>query len=213
MKKALSTQLALGIALCLLALLLTACGESNSVSATATPTAVPTTRATSSPTPTPTIASTPTPTPTPQGKALADGGTQNYHNSYFAFNYPANWTKTQESDTTVLLTAPGDQETSIDAEKLAGMPTSDSLDPLKNNLQEDTLVKQAASPGAIKQQTFNNISWWTTRIQVSRDGKALYYDIAYGQDQASLYKLEVCEGSGGYDGLFDTVLDSFQPNA
>lgn len=209
MKKVLPMRLSLSLALCLLALLLVACGESNSASATPTPTPVPTST-TISPTPTPTIASTPTPTPTPQGKALADGGTQNYHNSYFAFNYPANWNKTQESDATVLLTAPNNQETTIDAEKLAGMPTSDSL---KNSLQEDTLVKQAASPGAIKQQTFNNIFWWTTRIQVSRDSKVVYYDIAYGQDQASLYKLVVCEGSGGYDGLFDTVLDSFQPNA
>lgn len=209
MKKVLPMRLSLSLALCLLALLLVACGESNSVSATATSTPTPTSTIIS-PTPTPTTNSTPTPTPTPQGKALADGGTQNYHNSYFAFNYPANWNKTQESDATVLLTAPNNQETTIDAEKLAGMPTSDSL---KNSLQEDTLVKQAASPGAIKQQTFNNISWWTTRVQVSRDGKALYYDIAYGQDQASLYKLVVCEGSGGYDGLFDTVLDSFQPNA
>lgn len=209
MKKCLSLRLTLGLALGLLALLLAACGGSNNASATPTPTLGPTS-APISPTPTPTISNTPTPTPTPQGKALADGGTQNYHNSYFAFNYPANWNKTQESDATVLLTAPGDQETTIDAEKLAGMPTSDSL---KNSLQEDTLVKQAASPGPIKQQTFNNISWWTTRIQVAKDGKALYYDIAYGQDQASLYKLEVCEGSGGYDGLFDTVLDSFQPNA
>ncbi|EFH83211.1 hypothetical protein [Ktedonobacter racemifer] len=210
MKKCLSLRLTLGLALGLLALLLAACGGSDSASSlTPTPTSVPTS-ATISQTPTPTINSTPAPTPTPQGKALADGGTQNYHNSYFAFNYPANWNKTQESDATVLLTAPNNQETTIDAEKLAGMPTSDSL---KNSLQEDTLVKQAASPGAIKQQTFNNISWWTTRVQVSRDGKALYYDIAYGQDQANLYKLVVCEGSGGYDGLFDTVLDSFQPNA
>lgn len=207
MKKCLSIRLTLGLALGLLALLLVACGGSDSASATPTSTPVPTSTPIS---PTPTTSNTPTPTPTPQGKALADGGTQNYHNSYFAFNYPANWNKTQESDATVLLTAPNDQETTVDAEKLAGMPTSDSL---KNSLQEDTLVKQAASPGAIKQQTFNNISWWTTRVQVSRDGKALYYDIAYGQDQASLYKLEVCEGSGGYDGLFDTVLDSFQPNA
>ncbi|WP_201392087.1 hypothetical protein [Ktedonobacter sp. SOSP1-52] len=206
MKKALPLHFLFGLALSLL-ILLVACGENNSISATPTP--VPTS-ATISPTPTPTTNSTPTPTPTPQGKALADGGTQNYHNSYFAFNYPANWNKTQESDATVLLTAPNNQETTIDAEKLAGMPISNSL---KNSLQEDTLVKQAASPGAIKQQTFNNISWWTTRVQVSRDGKALYYDIAYGQDQASLYKLVICEGSGGYDGLFDTVLDSFQPNA